>query len=138
MSAASDYLENKLLDHVLTSTGYTSPNASLYLALFTSDGGLENNTSGSQTEISTSGTAYARESIAFGSASSGSASNSGTVTFSAATANWGTVTHVAIMDSSDSSGSNNVLFHGAVTTSKTIESGDTFQVSSGNLTISLA
>lgn len=135
MSAASDYLENKLLDHVLTSTGYTSPNASLYLALFTSDGGLENNTSGSQTEISTSGTAYSRQTIAFGSASSGSASNSGTVTFSAATANWGTVTHVAIMDASTSG---NVLFHGAVTTSKTIETGDTFQVSASNLTISLA
>jgi len=29
------------------------------------------------------------------------------------------------------------LYHGAVTTSKTIESGDTFQISSGNLTISL-
>ncbi len=135
MSAASDYLENKLLDHVLTSTGYASPNASLYLALFTSDGGLENNTAGSQTEITTSGSAYARQTIAFASASSGSSANSGTVTFSAATANWGTVSHVAIMDASTSG---NVLFHGAVTTSKTIETGDTFQVSASNLTISLA
>jgi len=137
MSAASDYLEDKLLDHVLTSTGYASPNASLYLALFTSSGGLENNTAGSQTEISTSGSAYARQSIAFGSASSGSSSNSATVTFPAATANWGTVSHVAITDNS-TAGSGNILFYGAVTTSKTIESGDTFQVSSGNLTISLA
>ena len=35
-------------------------------------------------------------------------------------------------------GSGNVLFYGAVTTAKTIDSGDTFQVSSGNLTVSLA
>tara|TARA_Y100001972_G_scaffold128965_1_gene193070 strand:+ start:4167 stop:4577 length:411 start_codon:yes stop_codon:yes gene_type:complete len=136
MSAASNFLENELLDHVLRGSGgaYTAP-TTLYLALFTSDGGLENNTSGSQTEISTSGSAYSRQTIAFNDASSGSASNSATVTFSAATANWGTVTHVAIMDASSGG---NVLFHGAVTTSKTIESGDTFQVSSGNLTISLA
>lgn len=133
MSAASDFLENKLLDHVLTSTSYSSPNASLYLALFTSDGGLENNTSGSQTEIS--GGSYTRKAIAFSAASGGSSSNNATVTFDAATANWGTITHVAVMDASSAG---NVLFWGAVTTSKTIESGDTFQVSSGNLTISLA
>ena len=133
MSAASDYLENKLLDHVLTSTSYTSPNATLYLALFTSDGGLENNTSGSQTEIS--GGSYVRKTIAFDAASGGSASNNATVTFDAATANWGTITHVAVMDASSSG---NVLFWGSVTTSKTIESGDTFQVSQNNLTISLA
>jgi hypothetical protein len=133
MSAASDYLENKLLDHVLTSTSYSSPNATLYLALFTSDGGLENDTEGSQTEIS--GNSYVRKTIAFSAASGGSASNSGTVTFDAATGNWGTISHVAVMDASTSG---HVLFWGAVTTSKTIESGDTFQVSSTNLTISLA
>jgi hypothetical protein len=63
MSAASDYTENKLLDHVLTSTSYASPNATLYLALFTSDGGLENDTEGSQTEIS--GNAYVRKQLLF-------------------------------------------------------------------------
>jgi len=136
MSAASDFLENELLDHVLRGSGgaYTAP-TTLYLALFTSDGGLENNTAGSQTEITTSGSAYARQSIAFADASSGSSANSGTVTFSAATANWGTVSHVAIMSASTGG---DVLFHGAVTTSKTIETGDTFQVSASNLTISLA
>jgi molecular chaperone DnaK (HSP70) len=35
-------------------------------------------------------------------------------------------------------GSGTVLFWGAVTTAKTIDTGDTFQVSSGNLTIALA
>jgi len=38
----------------------------------------------------------------------------------------------------DAATSGNVLFWGAVTTAKTIDSGDTFQISSGNLTISLA
>jgi hypothetical protein len=35
-------------------------------------------------------------------------------------------------------GAGTVLFWGAVTTAKTIDTGDTFQVSSGNLTIAVA
>ena len=134
MSAASNFLELKVLDHVLKSPGsaYTAP-TTLYLALFTADTGLEANSPSA--EVSTSGTAYARQTVTFASASAGSSSTNATVTFTAATANWGTITHVAIMDASTSG---NVLFYGAVTTSKTIETGDTFQVSSGNLTVSLA
>lgn len=130
MSAASDFLENKVLGHVLGGTAYTAP-GTLYLGLFTSNGGLENNTAGSQTEIS--GGSYAREEVTF-TVSGNTATNSATVTFDPATGNWGTITHVAVMDASTSG---NVLFWGAVTTEKTIESGDTFQVSSGNLSISL-
>jgi hypothetical protein len=130
MSAASDYLENKVLDHVLKNTSFSQP-TNLYLGLWTSDDGLESGTLTSEV----SGGSYSRQSITFGAASGGSASTSSTVTFPAATANWGTIAYVAIMDASTSG---NVLFHGSVTTSKTIESGDTFQVSSGNLTVSLA
>ena len=118
MSAASNYLENKLLDHTLTGTAFTQP-AARYLALFTntSTNAATNLEAGTLTdEISTSAT-------------------NATVTFDAATANWGTITHIAIMDAVSSG---NVLFYGAVTTAKTIETGDTFQVSSGNLTVSLA
>ena len=134
MSAASDYLENKLLDHVLkySTASYTAP-STVYVALFTASTGLETNNPSA--EISTSSTAYARQSITFATASGGSSASNATVTFTAATSNWGTITHVAIMDASTSG---NVLFYGAVTTSKTIETGDTFQISSGNLTISLA
>lgn len=141
MSAASNFLENKVLDHVLrySTAPYTAP-STLYLALFnnTSGSAAANLEAGTLTdETSTSGTAYARKSITFGAASSGTSTSSATVTFDTATANWGTITHVAIMDN-DTEGGGNVLFYGAVTTSKTIETGDTFQVSSGNLTVSLA
>ena len=141
MSAASNYLENEVLDHVLGkgTRDFTSP-ANIYLALFTNTSGnaATNLEAGTLTdEVSTSGTAYARQAVTFAAASSGSAATSATVTFPTATANFGTITHVAIMDG-DTEGSNNVLFWGAVTTAKTIETGDTFQVSSGNLTVSLA
>jgi hypothetical protein len=137
MSAASNYLENKVLDHVLTSTAYTAP-TTRYLALFnnTSTNAAANLEAGTLTdETSSSGTAYARMPVTFAAASGGSSATNATVTFPAATANWGTITHVAVMDAGTSG---NVLFWGAVTTSKTIETGDTFQVTSGNLTISLA
>jgi hypothetical protein len=139
MSAASNYLENKVLDHVLTATAFTQP-AARYLALFTntSTNAAANLEAGTLTdEIGTSGTAYARKAVTFAAASSGSSATNATVTFDAATATWGTITHIAVMDGA-TAGAGNVLFYGAVTTSKLIESGDTFQVSSGNLTVSLA
>lgn len=146
MSAASNYLENKILDHVLKNTSFSQPSG-LYLALFTNTSGnaAANLEAGTLTdEVTTSSSAYSRKNInvngssgAFNAASSGSTANTQTVTFDTATANWGTITHVAIMDGG-TAGAGNVLFYGAVTTSKVIETGDTFQVSSGNLTVSLA
>lgn len=127
MSAASNYTENLALNWLLTDGAATRPTA-WYLGLFTTDP----TDAGSGTEVSGSG--YTRKSIAF-SVTDDTAENSSTVTFDAATGNWGTITHVGIFDNSSGG---NLLFHGAVTTSKTIESGDTFQVSSGNLTITLA
>lgn len=140
MSAASNYLENKVLDHVLGegARNFTSP-ATLYVALFKENGStLANLEAGTLTdEISTSGTAYSRQAINFSAASSGSAASDGTVTWTTATANWGTVTAVAIMDSGTAL-AGNVLFYGNLTTSKQIDNGDTFQISSTNLTVSLA
>lgn len=145
MSAASSYLEVKVLNHVLTGTAYTQP-TTRYVALFNSTSGntLANLQNGTLTdEISTSGTAYSRQTVTFaaaatvgtgGSAITTSATNA-TVTFPTATADWGTVTHVAVMDASTAG---NVLFFGAVTVSKTISNGDTFQITSGNLTVALA
>ena len=141
MSAASNYLENKVLDHVLGegARNFTSP-ATLYIALFnnTSGNAATNLEAGTLTdEVSTSGTAYGRKTVDFAAASSGSAATNVTVTFDTATASWGTVTHVAVMDGG-TVGAGNVLFYGALTASKTVDTGDTFQISSGNLTVSLA
>ncbi len=130
MSAASDYLENELLDHVLANSAYTSP-TNVYLALFDAGTLLEAGT----LDDEISGGAYARQEASFAAASGGSATTDATITFPTATAGWGTVTHIAIMDAVTAG---NVLFHGAVTTSKLIETNDIFQVTAGNLTITLA
>lgn len=140
MSAASNYLEAKLLDHTLGTAAYTAPSA-VYVALFTNttSNTLSNLEAGTLTDEIVSGTSYARQEATFSSASSpgGTAQLSATITFPTATANYGTVTHLAIMDG-DTVGAGNVLFYGALDTSKTIDSGDTFQIQSGNLVITMA
>ena len=141
MSAASNYLENKVLDHTLRygSAPYTAP-TTLYLALFnnTSTNTAANLEAGTLTdETSTSGSAYARKAITFSAASGGTSASSATVTFDAATSNWGTITHIAIMDGG-TAGAGNVLYWGALTTSKLIETGDTMQFVSTNVSVSLA
>jgi hypothetical protein len=138
LSASSDYLELKLLDHVLGNTAFTQP-ANIYVALFTASTNLESNNPSA--EVSTSGTAYARQAVSFAAASSGSCATDATVTFPVATATYGTVTHIAIVDhvSNTNWGTGvNVLFYGALTASKQIDTNDQFIISSGNLTVTLA
>lgn len=131
MSAASNYLENEVLDHVLGkgTRDFTSPTA-LYISLYTTDPGED----GSGTEVS--GVSYARTAVTFNTASGGSATNNGDVTFPAAgSGGWGTVSHIGVHDASSAG---NLLFYGALTASRTVSEGDIFQISDTNLTISLA
>jgi len=126
MSAMSDYLELKFLDH-FTGTASTSAPSAVYLGLST--GSFADDNSG--TELT--GNNYSRKAITFASASSGSISSNASVEFDPATGSWGTVSHWAIFDASSAG---NLLFHGAFTSSKVIASGDILKVASGSLTIS--
>lgn len=127
MSAASNYTETLALTWLLTASAATRP-SNWHIALFTSDP----TDAGSGTECS--GTSYARQAVTF-TVSGDTASNSATITFPAAGSNWGTISHVGVYDNSTGG---NLLFHGAVTTPKAIDTGDTFQITSGNLDITLA
>jgi len=142
MSALSNSIENKLLDHSLGTASYSAP-ASVYIGLFTSDPSTGSTSENLEAGIMTnevSGGSYARQVATFNAASGGSASTSATVTFPTATANWGTITHVAVIDSdqTDSAGQGEVIYYGLLDTAKIIETGDTFQITTGNLTITLA
>ena len=128
MAAISNYLENALVNATLRNTAYTSPSA-VYVGLFTTDP----TDAGSGTEVS--GGSYARQAATFAAPSDGASSTSADINFPQATDNWGTVTHFGIFDASTTG---NLLYHGALTTSKTIETGDVFKISSGNLTVTLA
>ncbi len=158
MSAASNYLENEVLDHVLGEGARDFTPPSLYVALFSGPASdvaqaLERGTMAESAgnwgnyEISTGD--YARRSINFATADDGSAASNITVTFPQATANYNnpatggsTVNYVAIVDhiGDGSSGypNTNVLFYGALTNPKEILNGDTLSIASGSLTVSLA
>lgn len=125
MSAASNYLENELLDHVFKNLAFTSPTTT-YLALFTTDP----TDAGSGNEVS--GGSYARQTISWGTTSGGSLSSNADINFADMPAV--TVTHVGIYDASTAG---NLLWHGALSSSKTVNSGDTFSITSGNLTVTL-
>jgi len=118
--AMTTYLENKIADHVLRNTAYTSP-TTVYAALYTTDPGEDD----SGTEVT--GGSYARVAVTFGAPVDGVTSNTGQVAFPTATGSWGTVGWMQIMDALSSG---NALFHGALETAVTINSGDSplFQI----------
>jgi hypothetical protein len=129
MSAISNYLENALINATLRNTTYTSP-ATVYAGLFTSDP----TDAGSGTEVS--GGSYARKAITFAAPSNGVTTNSAAACeFDQATGSWGTITHFAIFDALTTG---NMLYYGALTTSKTIASGDVFKFATSSVTVTLA
>jgi len=127
MSFSNTY-ETHVLNYVFTTTSVTRPTA-WYLALFTSNPAED----ASGTEVSTSGTAYARQSATF-TVSGNTASNSGAIEFPTATANYGTVSHVGVYDASSGG---NLIAYAALSTSKVIETGDVFRVPDGDLDVTL-
>lgn len=128
MSAMSDYLENEILDHILSVGSYTMP-AAVYVGLST--GSFADDNSG--TELT--GNNYSRVAATFSAAASGTTSNSAAVEFAAATGSWGSVSHFGIFDAASSG---NLLIHGAFTTAKTIASGDILKIPTGDLDITAA
>jgi len=128
MAEMSNYLENALINATLRNTTYTSP-ATVYVALFTSDP----TDAGSGTEVS--GGSYARTAVTFGAPSNGVTTNSAAVEFPQCTSSWGTVGWIGIMDASTSG---NLLYHTALDASKTIDTGDIFKISTGNLSVTLS
>jgi hypothetical protein len=141
MSAMSDYLENKLVDHLFRAQTLSAP-ATLHIGLLTS----APSDSGGGTEVS--GNNYARvavtsslanwagtQSAASTTASSGSGgqtSNNAAITFPTPSGNWGTVSHFGIFDAASGG---NLLFHGALTIAKTINQSDTVSFPAASLTI---
>lgn len=143
MAALSNYLENKIVDHLLRATAYTAP-ATVYVGLLTA----APSDTGGGTEVS--GNAYARVAVTSAttawtgthgtttgasSGTNGTVSNAATITFPTPTpAGWGTVTHFGVYDASTAG---NLLFYAALTTSKTINASDVVSFAVGALTLQI-
>ena len=133
----SDYLEDKVLEHVFGGVAYTAP-TTLYVGLFTSAA----SDSAAGTEVS--GNGYARQTAAFtvSGTSPTTAATSAVVEFPEATASWGTITYAGVFDASSAG---NMLAYAELTDpsdfttplSKTISSGDVLRINAGNLKVTL-
>jgi hypothetical protein len=131
----SYYLENKYIDWFFRGQNFpggTSPGpTTLYVALYTA----APSAAGGGTEVSTSGTGYARVAVtsslanwagtqgagttAVSSGTSGQTSNNNSITFGSPTASWGTIGWFGILD-----GSGNLWYWAPLNTAKTVNSGD--------------
>lgn len=126
MPAKSYTLDNSIINFFLRAdvTSETSP-AVVEVALYT----VAPTASGGGTECS--GGAYARQVITFDAPMNGVTQNSALVTFPTATLSWGTVVAAAIHDQ----GTGNMLYYGNLSSSKTIDPGDTASFAAGTLSI---
>lgn len=141
MSQMSNYLENKLVDHIFRATSFTMP-AAIWVSLHTADP-LD---TGAGSEVS--GNAYARAQLnpsttnwsntqdsgsGASSGTSGLTQNQGVISFPTPSGTWGTVTHFGIWDASTGG---NLLVYGTLTVSKTINTSDvvTFPVDALSVT----
>lgn len=128
MAEFTDYLENKILNHIFTPTAYASPNATVHLALFTtvcSD-------SARGTEVTGSG--YARQLVAFSAAVGGTISNSAVESFTATGGNFGTVVCTGLEDAA--SAGNQLCFDNDFTDTQ-VNDADTLQFAIGDIDVTL-
>lgn len=119
MAALSDYLKNKLADFSLGGVSY-SPPGTVYVAAYTT----APTSAGGGVEVS--GNAYARvaltnDSTNWPNASGGVKSNGTIIQFPEATGSWGTIVAFGIFDASSGG---NLLFFGALTSSKSISTAE--------------
>ena len=128
MAEMSDYLEVALLNATLNGVAFTAVNDP-YVSLHTADP----TDAGTGAEVT--GGSYARTAASFSTATVGVVATDADVTFPTATATWGVVGWIGLWDAASGG---NMLYHTALDTSKTIDSGDIFKITTGNLTVELA
>lgn len=124
----SNYLENKVLNHICGNSNYTAPPV-LYAGLLTE---LIDGEEGQATEIAEN--SYERAGISFGIAEDGVISNDTDVDFPVAEEEWGTVKAVAIYDSKTNG---SMLFYTNLETEQNIIVDNQLIFKTGKLTISL-
>lgn len=128
----SDFLENEVLDHLLSAATYTAPGTThiaLYTVAPTDAGGGTEVTGGSYARV-----AYTNTVANWPAAVGGAKSNANLIDFGTATANWGTVVAMSIMDAG---AAGNMLFYGNLAVSKTVNNGDGFRFLATHLNVAL-
>jgi len=136
MAGLTNYLEDKIMNHVFGSTTFTKP-TNYYVGLLTATP----SDSAAGTEVT--GGSYARQVCAFTITGTGTAEakNTSAITFPTATADWGIVGWVGVYD--DLASGNLVAYQNlqksdfSTTTTKTINDGDIFKFNASTIKIQL-
>ena len=136
MGAATNYLENKILDHILGRVTYTAPET-LYIGLATNVDD-EGNITGEPSSVA----GYARVAVLnnttnFPNAVNGTKSNGVPINFPSATGDWGTINYTFIADGDIEDENVNVLLYSQLTVPKVINAGDTVSFLAGKLSYSV-
>jgi hypothetical protein len=134
MGSLSDYVEKKLLDHVLHTADWAQE-TNLYVGLSTADplddaSGIAEPAHASYNRINHD---------SWDVAASRSTENSGTISFDEAEASWGTITHFFVCNhlDNDTWGTNvELIAHGLLSASKAIGIGDNASFQDGAITVS--
>lgn len=120
----TNYLENKIINHIFGSTTYAKP--TLYLALYTES--PTDSTSG--TEVT--GGSYIRKTITFSDSTDGTTSNISNIDFTSMPEC--TIVAAAVVDALSGG---NILAYGTLTNHKHVASGDLFRIPTGEFYLSL-
>ena len=138
MAQFSEWYAMEILDHVLRGDTAPSP-TNLWFGLATADTNLRANSF--TDEVSTSGTGYARIEVGPGSAygfsvavSPGISSVVGQVDFSAATTDWGVITHGFLADASTAG---NVILYGELVPNQDVYTTDIIRFLNGAMDVTL-
>ena len=123
----SNFLEYELLDHLFNIGSYAAP--ATYVGLSTADPGED-----AAGLAEPAGGSYARVQITTWGRTASEVDTDSLVSFPAATASWGTITHAAIFDALTAG---NMLLSFALDSSKSVDSGDTARFAAGELNITL-
>lgn len=130
----ADFLENELLDHVWGGAAYSAP-ATIYVGLSTT----APNDDGTNITEPSGGAGYTRVAVTnnltnWPAAVGGAKANGVAIDFNQATGSWGTVSHFFCADAASGG---NILGSGVLSTSKTIDTGDSASFAIGDFDITL-
>ena len=126
----SNYLANATINATTRGVPYAPP-VKVWVSLYTTDPTKDD----TGLEVSGSGGTYSREELKLGMPFDGVSTNENLMQWNTATTDWGVITHVAIHDSETGG---NMLYYTPLDVPKNIEVGDQFQITVGNLKLTLS
>lgn len=128
MGCLTTYAKEKVTNHILGISSWTMPEHT-WLGIFTTNPTVSG---AGGTEVSSSGTAYARKHIEFDAWAAGVADNTSDITFDKATAPWGSCGFWVLYDAV----AGNPLMYGPFSGgAKTIGTNDTLSIEAGDMDV---